>query len=196
VKHWLAEGERVSAPATFYEATLASHNRPIDDTSDRTGTGMGMPGPWHERMPHFVFKDAERVGNELQSEYFVPRAHAVAAMKVVAGFRAQLAPILGVSEIRSVAADKLWLSPAYKQDIIGIHFNWLKDWAGVGPMLPVIEAALLPFQPRPHWGKLFALTPAQVQAHYPRLGDFRALCRNLDPQGKFRNAYVARYIFG
>ncbi len=196
VKHWLADGQVITAPNTFFDAPLASHNRPIDDTSDRTGTKMGVPGPWYERMPHFVFKDAEYVGNELQSEYFVPREQAVAAMKVVASFRERLAPILGVSEIRSVAADQLWLSTAYGYDIIGIHFNWLKDWAGVGAFLPMVEAALAPFNPRPHWGKLFTLTPAQIQAQYPRLGDFRALAQELDPQGKFRNGYVDRYLFG
>jgi xylitol oxidase len=54
---------------------------------------------------------------------------------------------------------------------------------------------LAPFQPRPHWGKLFNLTPAQVQARYPRLADFQALARDYDPQGKFRNAFVERYLF-
>lgn len=196
VKHWLPAGKTAEVPPVFFDAPLASHNRPIDNSSDRTGTGMGVPGPWYERMPHFVFKDAELVGNELQSEYFVPREHAVAAMKVVAGFREQLAPILGVSEIRSVAADELWLSTAYGYDVVGIHFNWLKDWAGVGAFLPIVEEALAPFSPRPHWGKLFAMSPAQVQAAYPRMADFRALCQALDPQGKFRNAYVDRYLFG
>jgi len=196
VKHWLPDGVAKTVPTTFFDAPLASHNRPIDESSDRYSTGMGTPGPWHERMPHFVFNDAERVGDELQSEYFVPREQAVAAMKVVANFSAQLAPILGVSEIRSVAADKLWLSTAYGYDSIGIHFNWLKNWAEVGPFLSIIEEALAPFNPRPHWGKLFTLSPAQIQAHYPRLKDFRALAQELDPQGKFRNAYVARYIFG
>lgn len=196
VKQKVVDGKPVTVPPTRFDAPLAAHTKPLEDISDRYGTTVGTPGPWHERMPHFVFKDAELVGNELQSEYFVPRDQAVAAMKVVAGFREQLAPILGVSEIRSVAADQLWLSTAYGYDIIGIHFNWLKDWAGVGAFLPVVEEALAPFQLRPHWGKLFTLTPAQIQAQYPRMADFRALAQELDPQGKFRNAYVDRYIFG
>ncbi|MCB0084033.1 MAG: FAD-binding protein, partial [Caldilineaceae bacterium] len=196
VKQKVVAGQAVNVPSTLFDAKLADHTRPLEDISDRYGTKVGAAGPWHERMPHFVFKDAEQVGDELQSEYFVPRQDAVAAMKAVAQLREGLAPILGVSEIRSVAADDLWLSTAYGYDIIGIHFNWRKNWAGVSAMLPVIEEALAPFNPRPHWGKLFALTPAQVQAQYPRMADFRALCRQLDPQGKFRNAYVERYIFG
>ncbi len=132
----------------------------------------------------------------MQSEYFVARHHAVAALKAVAGLREQLAPILAISEIRSVAADELWLSTAYGQDVIAIHFNWLKDWPGVKQFLPVLEERLAPFEPRPHWGKLFAMAPAQVQAAYLRMADFQALARDYDPEGKFRNSYVDRYIFG
>jgi len=153
-----------------------------------------VPGPWYERLPHFYFKDAACQGNELQSEYFVPRQHAVAAIQTVARFREQLAPILQISEIRTVAADKLWLSPAYGQDIVGIHFNWHKNWPAVEQFLPILEEQLTPFAARPHWGKLFAMAPAQVQPHYARLADFRALMRHYDPQGKFRNAFVERYI--
>ncbi|MBT5830960.1 MAG: FAD-binding protein, partial [Candidatus Latescibacteria bacterium] len=146
--------------------------------------------------PHFSFNNAEQEGNELQSEYFVARHHAVDALKAVANLREHMAPILSTSEIRSVAADKLWLSTAYGQDVIGIHFNWLKDWTGVKQFLPILEAELSPFNPRPHWGKLFAINPEQIQAAYPRMADFQSLTREFDPNGKFRNAYVDRYILG
>jgi xylitol oxidase len=116
-------------------------------------------------------------------------------MQAVAQLREQLAPIIGVTEVRTVAADEFWLSTAYGHDIVGIHFNWQKKGAEVQQFLPTLEAALAPFQPRPHWGKLFNLTPAQVQARYPRLTDFQALVRDYDPQGKFRNAFVERYLF-
>ena len=157
---------------------------------------METPGPWHKRLPHFSFNDALQEGNELQSEYFVARHHAVAALKMVASFREQLAPILSVAEIRTVAADKLWLSAAYEQDVVAIHFNWYKDWPNVKRFLSVLEEQFAPFKPRPHWGKLFTMTPAQVQAVYPRMADFQALANSYDPEGKFRNAYVDKYIFG
>lgn len=195
VKQQVVDGRPIPTPTTFYDATLAPRERPMDHNSDRYLTKMGEPGPWHERLIHFYFKDAALVGNELQSEYFVPRHHAVAAMKAVAQLRDGLVPLMGVSEIRSVAADQLWLSPAYEQDIIGIHFNWLKHWPGVQKMMPVVEAALKPFAPRPHWGKLFTIAPAAVQPLYPRLADFRALAQHYDPQGKFRNAFVDTYLF-
>ena len=198
VKQQVHEG--VEAPmtgsATFFDAALVPGGHFWDEPPDRYWTPVGTPGPWHERLPHFYFKDAQQEGNELQSEYFVARQEAAAAVEVVAGLREQLAPILGVSEIRSVAADQLWMSTAYGHDVVAIHFNWLKEWPGVKHFLPILEEQLSPFEPRPHWGKLFAMGPAQVQAAYPRIADFQALARDFDPQEKFRNSYVDRYVFG
>ena len=97
---------------------------------------------------------------------------------------------------RTVAADTLWMSPCYQQPCVAIHFTWWKDWGAVGPFLPVLEASLAPFEARPHWGKLFAMPPARVQALYERLPDFRRLAQTYDPQGKFRNAFLDAYIYG
>lgn len=195
VKQQLAKDRRLAVPTTFFDATLLPSERPTDPTSDRYSTAAGLPGPWHERLPHFYLKDPLLQGNELQSEYFVARDQAVAAIRAVAQLRAGLAPIIGITEIRTVAADQLWLSPAYGQDIVGIHFNWQKKWSAVQQFLPILEATLAPFQPRPHWGKLFGLAPAQVKAGYARLADFQALAHTYDPQGKFRNAFLDTYLF-
>lgn len=196
VKQKVVPDETITFPDTFYDGHLAANSGPIREGIDRHGTKMGVAGPWYERMPHFVFIDAERMGNELQSEYFVAREDAVAAIQAVAALGKRFTDVLGVSEIRTMTGDDLWLSMAYGRDTVGIHFNWLKDWAGVEALLPVIEDTLAPFDPRPHWGKLFAMSAAQIQATYPRMANFRALCENLDPHGKFRNGYVDRYIFG
>ncbi len=194
VKQRLPADQAVVAPPDFFGATRVAQEHPDDDWSDRYGTPKGIPGPWHERLPHFYFKDALREGNELQSEYFVRREDAVPAMRAVARLGPQMRDFLQVSEIRTVAADQLWLSPAYGKDVVGIHFNWHKNWAAVKPFLPIVEEQLAPFQPCPHWGKLFALSPAQVQACYPRLNDFRQLARDYDPRGKFGNAFLEKYI--
>jgi xylitol oxidase len=157
---------------------------------------MGVPGPWYARLPHFRMEFTPSAGEELQTEYLVPRPQAVAALRAVAEMRDQIAPLLQISEVRSIAADDLWMSPCYGQDCVGIHFTWLKNWAGVSTLLPRIEAALAPFQPAPHWGKLFTLPAAQVQARYARLPDFQRLLHTYDPDGKFRNAFLDQYIFG
>ncbi len=194
IKQKLTNEQKLAVPDRFFGATLAPSERPMDVLSDRYLTGMGVPGPWYDRLPHFYFKDARLEGNELQSEYFVPRQQAVAAMHAVARHHAQLAPILEISEVRSVATDDLWMSTAYGQDIVGIHFNWHKMWPQVSQVLPVLEETLAPFQARPHWGKLFVMPAQQLQALYPRLADFRALVHEFDAQGKFRNAFLDQLL--
>jgi xylitol oxidase len=101
-----------------------------------------------------------------------------------------------ISEIRTIAADNLWMSPCYRQPCVTIHFTWKQDWPAVSRLLPVIEKELAPFKARPHWGKLFTISPAQLQSSYEKLPEFIALSRKHDPQGKFRNEFLNSYIFG
>ncbi|HEX9441369.1 MAG TPA: D-arabinono-1,4-lactone oxidase [Roseiflexaceae bacterium] len=183
---------------TFFEATLAAYQRhPIDSLSGEPCTPqMGAPGPWNERLPHFRMDETPSSGEELQTEYFVPRQQAVAALRAITGLHEQIAPFLMISEVRTIAADTLWMSPCYQQDSVAIHFTWKLNWPEVQKLLPLIEAQLAPFNPRPHWGKLFTMPPAQLQSLYAKLPDFQQLLRFYDPQGKFRNAFLDTYIFG
>ena len=158
-------------------------------------TPSGNYVPWHERLPHFRVDHTPASGDELQSEYFVPRAHIVPAMQAVAQLGAKMADILWISELRTIAGDTLWMSPCYQQACVGFHFSWRRNWPAVQQFLPMLEAQLAPFEPRPHWGKLFTMPKANVQALYPRLSDFRALCGQYDPAGKFRNAFVEEFVF-
>ena len=125
---------------------------------------MGIPGPWHERLPHFKMGFTPSTGVELQSEYFVPQQHAVAAIRAIAQLGPQISPYLFVSEIRTIAADNFWLSPCYQQPSVALHFTWQQDWPAVSKLLPLIEKELAPFQARPHWGKLFTMAPASISA--------------------------------
>jgi xylitol oxidase len=156
---------------------------------------MGVPGPAYDRLPHFRMGFTPASGDELQVEYFVPREHAVAAIHTLRRHGDRLADLLLVSEIRTVAADELWLSPCYRTGCVAFHFSFKQDWAALQALLPGLEEALAPFQPRPHWGKMFTMAPRKIRAHYPRLADFQALLRAHDPRGKFRNAFVERTIF-
>jgi xylitol oxidase len=157
---------------------------------------MGIPGPWYERLPHFRMAFTPSSGEELQSEYYVPRQHAFAALTAVNQIRQHIAPLLMISEIRTIAADNLWLSPCYQQACVAIHFTWQPNWSAVKQVLPLIEEQLAPFSARPHWGKLFTMPPAQVQSLYKKLPDFQQLLRRYDAQGKFRNAFLDTYILG
>ncbi|PYE53246.1 FAD-binding protein [Deinococcus yavapaiensis] len=151
---------------------------------------LGVPGPWHERLPHFRLEFTPSVGEELQSEFFVPRRHAPSALRAVRELRAVLADVLLVSELRTVAADDLWLSPCFKEACVGFHFTWRRDEARVRTVLPRLQEALAEFDARPHWGKLFTTAPRRLREVFVKLPDFQRLAETFDPTGKFRNAFV------
>lgn len=159
-------------------------------------TQLGVPGPWYDRLPHFRAGATPSAGGELQSEYLIPAAHGAAAIAALSRVAARLAPVVLVTEIRTVAADELWLSPAYRRPSVGLHFTWVDDLAAVRPVIALVERELAPFAPRPHWAKLFGLEPAVVAARYPRLADFRTLMLSRDRAGKFRNRLLTSYLLG
>ena len=147
-------------------------------------------GSWWERLPHFAIGDVAAKGNELQTEYFVAMEHAVDAIKAVATLADRIQPLLHASELRTVAADKLWMSTCYEQLSLAIHFTWKPDQEGVANLLPEIEKRLAPFEARPHWGKLFFMGSKTLEDRYDRLADFRRLVSRYDPEGKFGNAFL------
>ncbi|MFJ8540021.1 FAD-binding protein [Streptomyces sp. NPDC093591] len=151
---------------------------------------FGVPGPWHQRLPHFRAEFTPSSGAELQSEYLLPRGHALDALHALDAIRQTVAPVLQTCEVRTVAADDQWLSPSYGRDTVALHFTWIEDGAAVLPVVRRLEEALDAFGPRPHWGKVFTVPGRALRGRYPRLGDFRALARELDPGRKFANAFV------
>jgi alditol oxidase len=155
---------------------------------------LGVPGPWHERLPHFRLDFTPSAGDELQSEYLLPQQLAAGALRAIASIGDRVVPVLRISEIRTVAADDLWLSPSYRQDSMAIHFTWINDVPAVMPVLATVEDRLAPFGARPHWGKLFTTSPATVSRLYDRLPDFQRLLHSLDPDGKFRNKFIDTYV--
>jgi xylitol oxidase len=150
----------------------------------------GVPGPWHARLPHFRMEFTPSSGEELQSEYHVARSDALAAIDAVAAIGEQVAPVLQVTEIRSIAADPLWLSPNYERDSVALHFTWIADTDAVLPVVAAVEAQLAPLAARPHWGKVFTTPPASLRTLFPRLGDFASLVASYDPAGVFRNSWL------
>jgi alditol oxidase len=157
---------------------------------------MGIPGPWFDRLPHFRIGQTPSSGQELQSEYLVPFENGFAAVQAVEKLHERITPLLFVTELRAIAADQLWMSTAYGRLSLAIHFTWRPEWAAVRTLLPQIEERLRPFAPRPHWGKLFTLAPAELATRYERLRDFKALLAEVDPEGKFRNEFVERDLYG
>ena len=197
IKRRVEKGETLTANPEFYGAPRATGNvHPIVELSAEHCTEqMGVPGPWYERLPHFRMGFTPSSGKELQSEYFVPRRNAVDAILAVERLRDHVSPHLMISELRTIEADQLWMSPCYRQPSLAIHFTWKQDWTSVRKVLPMIERELAPFNVRPHWGKLFALAPAQLQGRYEKCGEFKQLLAQYDPAGKFRNEFLTANLY-
>ncbi|MDN4610571.1 FAD-binding protein [Arthrobacter burdickii] len=185
-------------PAQFYGGVPADRAyHPVPGVAaDHCTQQLGVPGPWSDRLAHFRLAFTPSNGQELQTEYLVGSEHAVEAIQRMRELAPRITPLLQVSEVRSMAADELWLSTNYQRPGIGLHFTWKPLQDEVEALLPEIEAALAPLQARPHWGKLFAAEAAHLAPLYPRFDDFRALALRMDPEGKFRNPFLDRTIFG
>lgn len=197
LKRRVTSGERLDTPALFYNAKLATKNLhpipaldPVNCTPQRN-----EPGPWYERLPHFRMNFTPSSGEELQTEYFVPRSQAYQAIRAVETLHDRITPHLFTTELRTIAADPLWMSMAYQRDSLAIHFTWKREWPEVQKILPLIETKLAPFHPRPHWAKLFTLKAAQLRGVYPKMNEFKALVQQYDPNGKFRNEFITTELY-
>ncbi|MFI5226579.1 MAG: FAD-binding protein [Candidatus Limnocylindrales bacterium] len=196
-KRRVVDGAPFEPEPTMFSATRATVPiHPIRRMlADVLTEQLGVPGPWYERLPHFRMDHTPSAGAELQSEYLFDRRHAADAILAVERVRETFAHLVQVSEVRTVAADELWMSTAFGRPSVALHFTWQPDWEGVRRVLPTIEEALAPFDPCPHWGKLFTMPAERVRASYERLEDFAALLQRYDPNRRFRNPFLGRYIF-
>ena len=185
----LVDGTRWSA----HSATTAQHPIPGHDPAPATEQ-LGRPGAWHERLPHFRAEHTPSSGAEQQSEYLLPRAAGPAAVEALR--TVDLGGALQVCEIRTVAADDLWLSPCAGRDTVGIHFTWIDDDRAVDRAVAAVEDALAGFDPRPHWAKVFgSVAGTGLARHYPRLPEFRQLIDQHDPTHKFGNDFLEQYVY-
>jgi xylitol oxidase len=198
VKTRVRDGDSSSDPDEFVGAPAARvdlHPLPGADASSCTAQ-RGQPGTWWQRLPHFRLEHQPSAGDELQSEYMVSREHALAAIEAVRGLSERIRPLLFTAEIRTVAADGLWLSPEYARDSVCLHFTWRPRQSAVEALLSDIESVLAPFEARPHWGKLFMLESESISKLYPRLPDFLQLADKLDPKRSFTNRWFTTHVRG
>jgi xylitol oxidase len=197
IKRGLAPGDENKWQPELFGAKLATEKlHPITGhPADSCTEQQGIPGPWYERLPHFKMNFTPSSGRELQTEYFVPRQRGYEAILAVEKLRDRITPHLFVTELRTIAADNLWMSTAYQRPSLAIHFTWKPEWPEVRTILPLIEAQLAPFGPRPHWAKLFTIPPARLQAQYARLAEFKDSLKRYDPEAKFRNEFLSSNLY-
>lgn len=198
IKRRIEPGTAQKWAPEFFGAKLATQKlHPIAGHSAESCTEQGgVPGPWYERLPHFKMNFTPSSGAELQTEYFVPRDKGYEAILAVEELRNQITPHLFVTELRTIAADDLWMSMAYQRPSMAIHFTWTPEWPEVQTILPQIEEKLAAFNARPHWAKLFALRHSRLKQIYAKMPDYQALLGQYDPKGKFRNEFLNANIFG
>lgn len=192
-------GDQVTAAdLELYGAKLATGNiHPVSTQSAETVTEQGgIPGPWYERMPHFKMGFKPSTGEELQSEYFVRIEHAYDALLAMEKLHEKISPHLFISEIRTIQADNFWMSPCYQKDSVAIHTTWKQDFDRVMGLIQLVEEQLAPFDPIPHWAKLFTMSPQLLRSKYEKLTDFKQLVAQYDPEGKFRNNFLDENLFG
>jgi len=184
-------------PNLFDAKAAARDQHPVRSLSAETCTAqMGVPAAWADRLPHFRMDSEPASGNEIQAEYMMARTDALAAIQA---FREAIQPhrdMLWISEVRTVAEDDLWMSTAYGRDTVCLHTSFRNDQATVDRILPVIEDALGPFAPRPHWGKVFAATASDLEGRYPKMAAFRDLVQRLDAREAFRSDFLERHVLG
>jgi xylitol oxidase len=197
IKRRLAPGDKNDWTPEFFGAKLATEKlHPLAGHDAESCTEQqGIPGPWYERLPHFRMNFTPSSGKELQTEYLVPYERGYEAVAAVETLRDHITPHLFITELRTIAADHLWMSTAYQRKSLAIHFTWKPEWPEVSQVLPMIEEKLEPLDARPHWGKLFSIAPAKLQRRYARLAEFEAMLKRYDPTGKFRNEFISHNLY-
>jgi xylitol oxidase len=174
-----------TVPEELAGATRITGASQILPSEDDNTTQQGVAGAWSASLPHFRIDTTPSNGDEIQTEYFIDHADAAAALEAVRALGPDIAPHLLITELRTIAADDLWMSMASDRASLAIHFTFKNEPEAVAALCPRIEAALEPFSPRPHWGKVNTMPKAVVASHYPRFADFRALVARIDPERTF-----------
>jgi FAD/FMN-containing dehydrogenase len=144
-------------------------------------------------VSHRVFVSSRKV-RFVESEYAMPRA---VLLDVLAELRREIPkltdPVMFPLEIRTAARDDVWLSTAYGRDsaYIAIH-----QYLGMPyrQYFDLFESIMRTVDGRPHWGKMHNLDAERFAELYPRFEDFRRVRSEVDPEGRFGNAYTARVI--
>lgn len=130
----------------------------------------------------------------LESEYAVPFENTVPLVRGVKSLiDGHNLKVSFVNEVRFVAGDDSWLSPAHSGPVCQFG-AYISDGPYAKPFFDGFDALAADLGARPHWGKLFGMTPESVRAAFPKYDDFQSLRATMDPDRVFSNAFTETYF--
>ncbi|MFP8881359.1 MAG: D-arabinono-1,4-lactone oxidase [Myxococcota bacterium] len=132
----------------------------------------------------------ERNDKHSEMEYSVPAEHGPECLRALRDLIATEFPDLAWPlEFRTLAADSVWLSSAYRRPTVTISVH-----QGVGlddePLFRCCEEVFLRYHGRPHWGKVHYLGGGRLAAIHERWSDWWRVRDHYDPQRRFVNRYL------
>lgn len=98
-----------------------------------------------------------------------------------------------VVELRFVAADEAWMSPAFGRDTAYVG-AYMARARGIERYFAEFERLMQSLGGRPHWGKQFTAGAQALRDLCPNHARFSALRDALDPRGLFDNEFLLRVL--
>jgi L-gulonolactone oxidase len=113
-----------------------------------------------------------------ECEYAIPRAHAAEALRGLRDIIAKRRWDIGfIVEMRFVAGEDIWLSPAQGRDTCYIGVMQYRRLPHE-PYFRAFEDLVAPWQGRPHWGKIHYQDARTLMPLYPHWQSFQTIRTN------------------
>lgn len=185
--------ERIAATRHYEFFWVPGRDRCLSKSLDETDAEPDpMPERRRERIDH-----SHRVFPSVRDDRFEEMEYAVPAeagpdcfAAIRALYRERHPDVAWPVEYRTLAADDVWLSPAYGRPTVTISVH---QGAGLphDALFADCEAVFRDHDGRPHWGKRQSLPPDELAALHPRWSDWWAARRAADPTGAFLNPMIS-----
>ena len=163
----------------------------VPDLMRRTASSLGKTELVDES--HRVLC-SRRLVRFVEMEYAIARAD---APKALLGIRdlieGERLPVDFPIELRVAAADDIPLSTANGRDTayLAVHLSAGRPFEAY---FRGVEAIMDELDGRPHWGKMHYQRADTLAPRYPEWDRFQAVRAELDPEGRFCNAYTDRVL--
>jgi FAD/FMN-containing dehydrogenase len=172
----------------WYPQVDEANAKAINETDDDPVYPLAQEGArcaWsHEVLPN------HRPVPHTEMEYSVPAAAGVSCMRDLQKLlQTRFSDVQWPVEFRTLAADDVWLSTAYRRDTVTLSVH-LPLGVDDEPYYRACEEIFLAHDGRPHWGKVHYLNGDALAARHPRWADWWEVRDRIDPAGTFLNPYL------